>query len=350
MNKPSRFLLAAMTVLPSSAVFACATCGCALSSDAAMGYSSTSGWLVSLQYDYLNQNQLRTGTRSISRAQAAAINDAGGNQEVENGTATRFTTLGVSYSPSADWNFRLALPYLDRSHSTYGKAGNPLTPDLLSSASYGGLGDARFVTSFQGLLPTNNLGVQLGIKLPTGDYGGPNAAGTGIVGRNPKPFTSGPNSLIPSPGNLVDTSLQLGTGSTDLIVGAYYYQAVSQDFDAFVNGQFQAAVSHKLDQAGAEFRPGNLATVSFGTRYEANPDIVPQLQVNITRKSHDQGALADTTGSAGTVVYLSPGVTARVGDHETHAYAFLQLPVYRNLQGIQLAPRYAVSVGLTHAF
>lgn len=309
-----------------------------------MGYSSMSGWLVSLQYDYLNQSELRTGTRGVSRARVAALNNAGGDQEVENGTANRYTTFGLSYAPNADWNFKLMLPYVDRSHSTYGSSPNPLTPDLLSSAAFGGLGDAKFITSFQGLLPTNNLGVQLGIKLPTGDYGGPNANGTGVVGRNPKSFGSGPLA-----GNLVDTSLQPGTGSTDLIVGAYYYQAVSQDFDVFVNGQFQAAVSHKLDQTGADFRPGNLAGVSFGTRYEANPDIVPQLQVNITRKGHDQGALADTRDSAGTVVYLSPRVTANVG-HGTNVYAFLQLPVYRNLQGYQLAPRYAASVGLTHAF
>jgi hypothetical protein len=132
MNKQTRILLAAMATLPSSAVFACATCGCALSSDAAMGYSASSGWLFSLQYDYLNQNQLRTGTRGISRGQAAAINDAGGNQEVENGTATRTTTLGLSYAPSADWNFKLMVPYVQRAHSTYGEAQNPLTPDLLS--------------------------------------------------------------------------------------------------------------------------------------------------------------------------------------------------------------------------
>lgn len=349
MKTRTRILFTALAVLPSSAVFACATCGCALSSDAAMGYSASSGWMVSLQYDYLNQNQLRTGTRSTSRARVAAINDAGGNQEVENGTATRFTTLGVGYAPTADWNFRLLLPYLERSHSSYGNAQNPLTPGQLSSAAYSGLGDARFITSFQGILPTHNFGLQLGVKLPTGNYGGPGADGSSVLGRNPKPFTSGPNALAPSPGNLVDTSLQLGTGSTDLIVGAYYYQAVSQDFDVFINGQFQAAVSHKLNQAGADFRPGNLATVSFGTRYEANPDLVPQLQINITRKSHDQGALADAANSAGTAVYLSPGVTASLG-HGTSAYAFLQLPVYRNLQGVQLAPRYAASVGVMYAF
>ena len=150
-------------------------------------------------------------------------------------------------------------------------------------------------------------GFQLGLILPTGDYGGPNAAGTGTVGRNPVAFNSGPNSQIPSPGNLLDTSLQAGAGATDLIVGAYYYQAVSQNFDAFINGQFQAALWHKLDQPGEDYRPGNLFNVSFGVRYEENPTIVPQLQFNITNKRTDQGVLADTISTGGTVVYLSPG-------------------------------------------
>ena len=344
MKKRYSVLVALLAVAPASAVFACATCGCSLSSDAAMGYSSSSGWMVSLEYDYINQNQLRSGTGSISPAQVAALNNAGGDQEVENDTINRYVTLGLSYAPSADWNFKLMVPYIDRSHSTYGSASNPLSSDYLSGATISGLGDIKFITSYQGLLPTHNLGFQLGVKLPTGDYGGPNAAGTGTVGRNPTSFASGPGA-----GSPVDTSLQAGTGSTDLIVGAYYYQPVSQNFDAFVNGQFQAAVTQRLDQAGADFRPGNLTTVSFGLRYEANPDIVPQLQVNITRKSHDQGALADVTDTAGTVAYLSPGVTVTVAKN-THLYGFVQLPIYSRLDGYQLFPHWAASIGVTHAF
>jgi hypothetical protein len=58
-------LVALLAVAPSSAVFACATCGCSLSSDAAMGYSTSSGWMVSLEYEYFNQNRLRSGTGAI---------------------------------------------------------------------------------------------------------------------------------------------------------------------------------------------------------------------------------------------------------------------------------------------
>ena len=321
---------------------ACATCGCSLSTDAAMGYSATSGFRVSLEYDYINQDQLRSGSGTISPSQVATVN----GQEVENQTINRYITLGLSYSPSADWNYRLMVPYIDRSHSTYGTTETlPLTPDQISSADVNSLGDIKFIATYQGLLPTHSLGIQFGVKLPTGDYGGPNASGTGIVGRNPVYFGSTGNSA----GQLLDTSLQAGTGSTDLIVGAYYYQPVSQNFDAFVNGQFQAAVKEELDQSGADYRPGNLATVSFGLRYEANPKIVPQLQVNMTHRSADQGALADTTDTAGTVAFLSPGVSASVMKN-SQVYAFVQLPIYSQLNGYQLFPHYTATVGISHSF
>ena len=314
-----------------------------------MGYSSSAGWTASLQHDFIDQNQLRSGASALSAAEVAAVNNAGGNQEVEGGTTNHYVTAAIGYAPNADWNFKFMLPYIDRSHSTYGAASNPLSSSDISGASVTGIGDAKLIASFQGFLPTHNLGMQLGLKLPTGAYGGPNAGGTGTVGRNPAVFNSGPNATQASPDNLLDTSLNAGTGSTDLIVGSYYYQAISQNFDAFVNAQFQAAISQKLNQPGADYRPGDSANLTFGVRYEANPHFVPQLQVNITHKSSDQGALADAADSAGTVAYLSPGFTAHLGE-ASHVYAFLQVPVYSRLQGYQLFPHWTASVGISHSF
>jgi len=337
-------LLLGLLALGPTAAFACASCGCSLSADAAAGYTAEPGWQFSFEYDYLNQNQLRSGAHSVSQSQVAAINDAGGNQEVENQTINRYLTLGIAYSPNPDWNFKLLVPYVDRSHTTYGQATNPMADDSQSGAAISGLGDMKFITSYQGLLPTHNFGLQLGVKLPTGDYGGQNSVTGAMVG-HPTNFNVGAAAGTP-----VDTSLQPGTGSTDLIVGAYYYQPVSQNFDAFATAQFQAAIMERLDQANQDFRPGNTANLSVGLRYEADPDWVPQLQLNLIRKSHDQGALADESDTAGTIAYLSPGVTFRVGDDKTHVYSFVQLPLYSNLQGYQLAPRWTATVGITHAF
>ena len=340
-------LLAAMGLTSPLAAHACATCGCTLSTDAAMGYSSASGWRVNLQYDYIDQDQLRSGTGTASAARV--VNDPT-TGELEHATVNRYFTAGINYSPSADWNFNLQVPYLVRTHSSYTDStfapfdDSQLDSANLSSSRSASLGDIKLIASYRSLLPTHNLGVQLGVKLPTGRYGGPNADGTGVVGRSPVTFSGGP-----STGELLDTSLQPGTGSTDLIVGAYYYQAISQDFDAFVNGQFQAAIAQKLDQPDADFRPGNLGVLSVGLRYEANPKFVPQLQLNVSRKSHDQGALADAQDSAGTVAYLSPGITVSALK-DTFVYAFVQVPVYSKLDGYQLFPHWTASVGVSHAF
>jgi hypothetical protein len=97
----------------------------------------------------------------------------------------------------------------------------------------------------------------------------------------------------------LDVSLQAPTGSTDVMVGAYYYQAVSQNFDAFGSIRFETAVAHHPDRPGNDFRRGNTATVSVGLRYEE----IPQLQ-----------------------------------------------PVYANPDGYQLLPPWTATVGLSYAF
>jgi hypothetical protein len=288
-----------------------------------MGYSATAGWRLNVEYDYIHQDELRSGTRAVS-----SVPD--GN-ELERETLNRYVVTGLSYSPNPAWNFNLLVPYIERTHSTYGEFDSSQPLQALSTSRSSSLGDMRLIGSYQGLLATNNLGLQLGVKLPTGHYG------TAVD------FNAGPNVGIP-----LDASLQPGTGSTDIIIGAYYYQAISQDFDMFANAQFQSAVAHHMDQPGEDYRPGNSTTVSFGLRFEQNPHWVPQLQVNLLHKSRDQGALADIQDTAGNVAYLSPGLTASVLPN-LHIYGFAQLPVYSNLYGYQLFPRWTAAIGLSYA-
>jgi hypothetical protein len=317
---------------------ACATCGCTLSADGAMGYAVGTGWRFNFEFDDIDQDQLRSGTRPATPAQVvdAPSNPALGGGEIEHGTLNRYFTAGVGYSPSDDWNFDLRLPYVERGHDTYGVQLQPYqasesAPDELSAVRVSGLGDARLIASYQGLLPMHNLGLQLGVKLPTGSFG------TAVK------FSTGPNAGTP-----LDASLQAGTGSTDVILGAYYYRPVSQNFGGFVNAQFQSALAHKQDQPGNDYRPGNVTTVSFGLRYEANPKWIPQLQVNLSHKDADQGALADVPDTAGTVAYLSPGVTIQLATR-LHLYGFVQVPIYSNLDGYQLFPHWTAAIGVNYA-
>ena len=328
---------------------ACATCGCTLSTDAATGYSAQAGWRVNVEYAYLDQDELRHGNGSASPMQIVdqPSDPTADASEIEKDTTNRYINLGVSYHPNAVWGFSAVLPYVRRDHTTFGEQPPPFTPaeiapDQLSAARVSGIGDLKLIASYQGFLPTHNLGVLAGVKLPTGRYGGENE--DGVVTGHPVFFNSGPLR-----GQALDASLQAGTGSTDAIVGAFWYQPIAQDFDAFVNGQFQAAVAHRMDTPGVDFRPGNQLSVNLGLRYEAHANWVPQLQLNLLHKSADQGALADRPNTAGTVAYLSPGMSVSLRSN-LQAYGFLQVPVYSHLDGYQLFPHWAATLGLSMAF
>jgi hypothetical protein len=231
-----------LSLLPAAAQ-ACATCGCTLSTDAATGYSAQSGWRFNLDYTYIDQNELRTGDSHASPEQVVnrPSDPSLGGGEIEHNTKNEYLNFTAAYRFNADWGISLLVPYVKRDHDTYGTQLQPYTPsqsapDQLSGASVSSLGDIKLLASYQGFLPTHNLGVQFGVKLPTGNYGGETDDGT-FVG-TPVRFKNGPGA-----GQALDTSLQAGTGSTDLIVGAYYFQPISQNFDGFINGQFQAAVA-----------------------------------------------------------------------------------------------------------
>ena len=139
------------------------------------------------------------------------------------------------------------------------------------------------------------------------------------------------------------------TGSTDVILGAFWHQPVSTEVEAFVNAQYQAAIAERLHGAGQDFRVGNTTFASVGVRWQATPALVPQLQVNLSHKSADQGALADHPDSAGTIVYLSPGVTGMLSER-VQSFAFVQVPVASHLAGYQLTPRWTGSVGVGYSF
>lgn len=325
---------------------ACATCGCTLSTDAATGYSTTTGWRINIDYTYIDQNELRHGSRKATSEQVVdqPANPALGGGEIEKSTTNRYINLTAMYRFDANWGVSVVVPYVMRDHTTYGTQLQPYTsaetaPDQLSSTHVAGLGDVKLLASYQGFLPTHNLGIQFGVKLPTGNYGGQTMDGN-LIG-HPVTFRSGPGL-----GQSLDTDLQAGTGSTDLIVGGYYYQPVSQNFDAFASAQFQAAVKENLNQPGADYRPGNLTTVSVGLRYEAHANWVPQVQINWSHKMADQGFLADVPDTEGTVAYLSPGISASLS-RNLQMYAFVQVPIYSHLHGYQLFPGWTGTVGVS---
>jgi len=309
---PASLLLLYGTGLPQSA-FGCATCGCSLSSDwETQGYSIVSGLKMDILYNFIDQTQLRHGTGSITQNQVPL------GQELETFTRNNYITLGFDYDFNSDWGTSIQLPYVIRDHATLGN--DHESPDSSGTSS---LGDMRLLARYQGFLPGHNLGVELGIKLPTGAFD--------------VPFRS-------SPQNLLDRGLQPGTGTTDLIAGIYYFDRFSPDWGYFATATVQTALDYR-DQ----YKPGTAENLTFGVRYTGIERFVPQLQINGRLSNRDNGGQADIADTGGALIYLAPGVTFEVS-RTVSVFTFVQVPVYQNVNGYQLAPRWTLSAGMRWVF
>ena len=279
------------------------------------GYTVSSGVRLDLRYDDSDQTTLREGTRDVARGAFAFPND----QEIQQETLNRVATLGVDFSPSRDWGLDFELPEIDRYHMTVAPGDT-----AVSAARVRGAGDARLLARYQGLAVDGSTGLQFGLKLPTGQFG--------------DNFDSGPQA-----GNLLDRGLQAGSGTADLLLGLYQFGNFSPDL-----GWFAQALGEKALNEREGYRPGASLNLGAGLRCTTWRWIVPQLQVNARFEGRESGIEADVANSGSSTVYLSPGFSLPVVRNRLDAYTFVELPVYQRVNGLQLEPRWLLSIGLRY--
>ena len=316
----------------STSILACASCGCTLSSDwDSQGYTTQPGWRADIRYDYLNQNQLRHDTGKISAVGASQmLTSTGDAQEVEKYTRNNYLTVGLDYTFNTDWGVGVQLPYINRSHSTLGLNSNGSDPaDGAYDSKISALGDVKVIARYQGFSPQHNFGLMFGLKLPTGSH-----MRTGTSTDPASPSYAAP----------IDRGLQPGTGTTDVLLGIYTFDSLNKNWDYFAQATVQTALNSKDD-----YKPGTGYNVNLGLRYMSLTVAIPQLQLNTRYVLHDSGANADQTSTGGTLIYLSPGLVVPV-NKQVSVYGFVQLPIYQNVRGVQLAPRYIASVGARFSF
>ena len=295
------------------AALACSECGCSLSSDwAAQGYPTMFGFEAGLRHEYFDQTDLRSGTGSVNRAALTFPN----NQETQQRTLNRNTWLDLNYVVDSSWAITAAVPSHDRFHSTIAEGDT-----AISTSHASGLGDVRILGRYQEPGRTQSFGVQFGFKLPTGRFD--------------QNFAVGPQAGAP-----LDRGLQLGSGTTDLLAGASWFARPAVNLGCFA----QALLDQPL-AARAGFLPSTSLNLSGGIRWLNTSRFTPQLQLNIHGENREHGAEADTANSGGTLAFLSPGLTAELAPNSS-AYVFVQLPIYQRVNGLQLEPKWLLSVGL----
>jgi hypothetical protein len=187
------------------------------------------------------------------------------------------------------------------------------------------IGDIKVLARYQGFSEERNVGLQLGLKLATGGY--------------KQNFTGGAIA-----GDSLDRGLQAGTGTTDLLLGVFRFSSLSQNLDYFYQAMAQVPLNSKDG-----YKPGSSLNLNLGFRYLESEKFTPQIQINARVSNKDSGNNATPDDSGGKTIYLSPGMTFHI-NKKLNLYTFLQLPVYQNLNGYQLAPKYIVSIGTSFQF
>jgi len=305
----------------SAGSLACSTCGCTLSTDwASQGLTAHSGWSADLRYDFYDQDELRSGTKRVGRDSLEFPNE----EEIQLHTVNRDTTLSLDYG-AGDWSVTIQLPWLNRYHTTIDEGETEV-----STSRFTEIGDVRVLGRWLGLAEAQDWGLKFGLKLPTG--------------RTDVDFESGPTA-----GEPLDRGLQPGTGSTDLLLGAFRFgsfgaESPSTQVDWFGEATVQIPVVHD-----SEFRPGNGANLSAGLRWRGWGAVIPEAQVNARFEQRESGSEADVANSGATLVYFSPGVSW-AATQGLGFYAFAQVPVYQRVNGLQLEPRWSVSAGVRASF
>jgi hypothetical protein len=303
-------LVAAMAAAftPASA-HACA-CGCGVFDvgTSAM-FPEGSGGMAFLDYDYQDQNQNWSGNSS-----GAAANN--GDKEIE----THFATIGLQYMFNRSWGAQLELPVWNRTFTTDLDFGNG-NPEIVSK-NWTGLGDIRLKGIYTGFSEDLSSGLTFGVKLPTGS-----------------------DSHDP---DVVDRDTQIGTGSTDLLLGAFHRARFRNSNWSWFG---QAELDLPLLKTG-NYRPGIEGDAAVGVYYDGlalgRVKISPVAQVIGSWRGRDNGADANPGDSGYQRVLLSPGIEFHL--HPVKIYADVEIPVYQNMNGNQLVAPALVKVSLSYMF
>jgi hypothetical protein len=294
-------------LLTPGVIHACA-CGCDVFD---VGTSSMfpkgEGGMAYFGYDYQDQNRNWNGASPAS----AANND---DKEIR----TSFFNVGVQYMFNSSWGVQAQLPFAYR----YFKGTDDDTGNLVST-TWGSLGDLRVEGIYTGFAADLSTGVSFGFKLPTGN-----------------------DHFNPS---VVDRDTQIGTGSTDILLGGFHRGNLTADenWDWFAQTELDAPV---LIQA--QYRPGVELDSAAGIDYKGvslgRVKISPVAQAIFSYRSNDSGAASDSANSGYERLLLSPGVEFHI--HPVKIYADVELPVFQNVNGNQLVAPVLVKVNLSYTF
>ena len=271
---------------------ACA-CGCGVFDVGTNSmFANHRGGMAFVEYDYLDQSHNYSGTSSAPAA-----------DNPDKAIRTKFLTLGGQYQFNRIWGLTLEVPYWDRYFQTTDEESGAIV-----ESTHGAVGDIRIKGTYTGISADMSSGLTLGVKLANGD-------------------TSYPN---------FDADTQIGSGSTDLLLGGYHLGRLTADnrWSYFLQAQWDQPVWHKDN-----YRPGAEGVAVAGVYFEGWSThtalkFSPVGQLRAVYRRPDGGPEGNPEDTGYSRLLISPGLEVATG--HARVYADVALPLYTHARGNQL--------------
>ena len=278
------------------------------------------GFRLDLRYERIDQNQPLAGRRKVAVGEFPRDHD-----EVR--TSNRNWLVSLDYTFNADWSASMALPVVSRDHFHIMNDfdNGTQTPEAWK---FDKIGDMRVMlrrrlATFEAREPSlATVGLNMGLKLPTGS-----------------------TNVVNAEGERAERTLQPGTGTTDVLLGAYYARLLPvRDLSWFAQGLLQLPLNEN-----EAYRPGRRISLDAGLRYDAAERLSLMLQLNALFRGRDSGANAERDDTGGRSWFLSPGLSFAL-TKDVRLYGFIQAPLYQYVNGVQLGSRPGAVMGVSARF
>jgi hypothetical protein len=306
---PSLLSFVAFLSFTTTAALACA-CGCSVFDVGGLDTPQEQDHGGRVFFEFWSGDQTENWVGS-SRAPAALNSDKQIN--------TQWYNVGFSYNFNRDWGVMVRIPVVNRTLTTD-------TGDYAGIVPFNtkDIGDIEIMGMYTGFFKDMSTGVIFGVKLPSGTFTAPG----------------------------LDRDTQIGSGSTDLLLGAFHRGLLTGDnvwqyFSQIMLRQpflYQAAAD---PQGFFDGNPGVVQTYFPGRQIDAAGGVVynnlyrvlgldkitPLAQVIVSHRDVDSGTGSDPYNSGFDRVMLSPGVEfTKVVDEANNRvvklYADVEVPVY----------------------
>jgi hypothetical protein len=308
---PTFLALAALLGFSTDAALACA-CGCSVFDVGGLDSPQEQDHGGRVFFEFWSGDQTENYVGS-SKASSALNTD----KEIN----TQWYNAGFEYMFNRQWGVMVRVPFTNRALTTQTDFAFPDEIQTFHSMS---VGDIELMGIYTGFFPDMSTGVTFGIKLPSGTFTAPG----------------------------IDRDTQIGSGSTDLLLGAFHRGLLTGDnaWQYFMQVAYRQPFLYQSAADPQGFFDGNLGVIQTyypGMQVDGAAGIVynnlyhvlgfdkitPLAQVIVSHRNPDSGSGADPFNSGFDRVMLSPGIEfTKVVDEANNrvlkTYFDIEVPIY----------------------